>query len=177
MSHYGLNRFTMELEHLVPRYSNQQDLVNAIVHSMQKLLSNPQVLEKDFVAALTAGLIDGRVYTSPEHGFFVQIFAWPPKCETPVHDHNTWGVMGVLSNRLQVTEYQLYPKPDGSQHLEQKDRFLAEQGSIVCLTFPDDEIHHIMNPSDHLSLSVHVYGAELENTHVFDLENGQIRPA
>lgn len=178
MSHYGLNRFIMELEHLVPHYSEQKELVNALVHSMQKLLSNPQVLDKDFVDALIAGHIDGRVYTSPEHGFYIQIFAWPPHVETPIHDHNTWGLMGILSNQLQITEYKAgSARADGTYPLQQGPQYIARQGSISGLTCPDDEVHHIKNNSDQYSLSIHVYGSELDHTHTFDFKTGQMSNA
>jgi len=179
MSHINLPRFSQELEHFIPRCQGDQEaILKTVIQSMQKLLSNPQVLDSDFVSALLAGHIDGRVYTSPEQGFFVQVFAWPPGCETPVHDHNTWGVMGVLHNRLQVTEYDLQPnQPPGHFALQETARFEAGPGSIVYLSMPNNEIHHIANASEETSFSVHVYGSELHNTHVFDLVSGEVRPA
>lgn len=179
MSHYTLGRFCQELEQFLPRCEGQQDaILKTVIQGMQKLLSNPDLLDPDFVGALKAGHTDGRVYTSPEQGFFVQVFAWPPGVETPVHDHNTWGVMGILENQLAVTEYQMLPTDtEGQFQLKELDRFNAGPGAIVYVSMPDAEIHHIRNPTEAYSFSVHIYGAELENTHVFDLESGQVRSA
>lgn len=175
MSHYGFDHFATELEHLVPRYNNQQELVGKIVPAMQKLLSNEQLLNNDFVKALIDGHGDGRVYTSPEHRFFVQVFAWPPGCNTPIHDHNTWGVMGVYHNQLKVTEFDAaYTDDPGRFDLQPKDQYIAERGMISVLTCPHDEVHHIENPSSDYSYSIHVYGDELNDTHSFDSETGRV---
>lgn len=178
MSHYGLDRLISELEHLAPRYPEQKQMVAAVVGSMQKLLSNPQIFEPQFVDAVVQGHHDGRVYTSSDHGFFIQLFAWPPGAETPVHDHNTWGVMGILQNELAVTEYQMIPQAQaGHFNLEAKPSYTAGRGAIVYVLSPEDEIHQIVNPTQEYSFSIHIYGQELTQTSVFDLENGRVYPA
>lgn len=172
MSHYGFDRFIAELEHIVPRSSHQHELVQRLVPSMQKLLSNEALLPHDFLRALIAGHHDGRVYTSPEHGFFVQVFAWSPGANTPVHDHKTWGLMGIYQNQLEITEYFVHQQPEtGTQELELKQRFNAGRGMIACVTSPDDEIHDVRNPSQDYSFSIHVYGAELHQTDYYDSES------
>ncbi|HEY9838857.1 MAG TPA: cysteine dioxygenase family protein, partial [Candidatus Obscuribacterales bacterium] len=174
VSHYGFDHFAAELEYLVPHSLHQQDLVKKLVTPMQKLLSNEELLPGDFVSSLVDGHIDGRVYTSPEHSFFVQVFAWAPGSTTPIHDHKTWGLMGVYHNQLQITEFTIVPTPEpGVFSLHQKDRFQAGRGMIASVTCPDDEIHHVENPSEHYSYSIHVYGAELDQTDYFDIESGR----
>ncbi len=169
MSHYSFDHFAAELEHVVPRFDDQRELVGRVVPAMQKLLSNQQLLNRDFVRALMDGHTDGRVYTSPVNRFFVQVFVWPPGCKTPIHDHNTWGVMGVYHNKLKVSEFAAdYTYEPGRFDLELKDQYVADRGMISVLTCPDDEVHHIENPTEDYSYSIHVYGDELNDTHSFD---------
>lgn len=178
MSHASLNRFITEVEHWVPRAQSQQECVQGVIRSLQKVMSNPELLPQDLRRAIQDGHHDGRVYTSPENKFFVQFFVWPPHAKTPVHDHNTWGVMGILHNQLEITEYHLKPtEQNGRYDISEKDNYVAGPGSIAYVTYPDDEIHLVQNPSDDYSYSLHIYGDELDHTHVFDLESGEIRPA
>lgn len=177
MSHYGFDRLIRELEHHVSQHSEQKSLVAAIAQSMQKLISSLELSSK-FVEAIKAGQTDGRIYTSPEHGFFVQVFHWPAGVKTPIHNHNTWGVMGILHNQLHVTEYSMTAlETPGQFDVSAKDDYQAQRGAIIYLTAPDDEIHQIVNDSDQESLSVHIYGAEMQGTLNFDLEAGRVYAA
>ena len=171
MSHYGFDQFAAELEHQVPRSLHQHDLIAKILPAMQKLLSNESLLSSDFVSAIRDGHHDGRVYTSPDHGFFVQVFAWPPGAKTGVHDHNTWGMMGIYHNVLHIHDYHVYPQQDGTYELGSKHEFDAGSGMIASVTYPDDEIHSVANPSEEYSYSIHIYGAELGQTHYYDFES------
>ena len=171
---YGFDQFIAEAEYIVPRSRNQHELVQQLLPSMQKLLNNELLLPGDFIQALVHNQTDGRIYTSPQNGFFVQVFAWTPGSSTPVHDHNTWGIMGVFHNKLQITEFAVQSTAEpGVFHLHPKGKHLAGPGMIATITSPDDEIHHVENPTDSYSFSIHVYGAELDGTHVFDFDTGR----
>lgn len=175
MSHYGLSRFINDMDFFVEKYpDDQHQLVQAGCSSLRKLMSNPDFLNPDFVTAVTHGEDEGRVYTSPEHGYYIQFFAWPAGCKSPVHNHNTWGLMGVMHNCLRVTEYDL--AFHAADRFEVKDRqcFDAHAGAIVYLTSPDNEIHCVQNSSDEMSYSLHIYGQEMTNTSQFDLLTGEV---
>ena len=76
MSHYGLSRFINDMDFFVEKYpDDQHQLVQAGCSSLRKLMSNPDFLNPDFVTAVTHGEDEGRVYTSPEHGYYIQFFA------------------------------------------------------------------------------------------------------
>lgn len=175
MSHYDFHHFIHELETRLPAVQDQRGAVAVVAGAMQKLLSNEQLLNHDFVRALQAGQADGKIYHSPDLDFVIQVFGWPPGAATPVHDHETWGVMGIYAEELEVREYDLHPTAQpGSYELQQKAHYRAGRGAIAYLLSPEDEIHHVSNPGPHYALSIHVYGNPLHSYHEFDLENGRI---
>ncbi len=174
MSHYGLSRFINDMDFFVEKYpEDQKALVEAGVSSLRKLMSNPDFLDPGFVHAVTHEGLEGRVYKSEEHGYYIQFFAWPPGCKSPVHNHNTWGLMGIMHNCLHVTEYDLELEGD-SFKVKNSESFDAHAGAIAYLTSPDNEIHCVRNNSDEMSYSLHIYGAEMTETSQFDLETGAI---
>lgn len=175
MSHYGLGRFINDMDFFVEKYgSDQQALVQAGISSLRKLMSNPDFLSPGFVHAVTHGEDEGRLYTSPEHGYYIQFFAWPAGCKSPVHNHNTWGIMGVMHNCLHVTEYDLEMNTSDRFDVKHSESFEAHAGAIVYLTSPDNEIHCVQNSSDEMSYSLHIYGQEMTNTSQFDLKTGEV---
>jgi len=179
MSHYGLGRFIDDMDFFVEKYGTDQEaLIKAGVGSLRKLMSNPDFLNPEFVTAVTHGEDEGRVYTSEDHGYYIQFFAWPAGCKSPVHDHGgTWGIMGVMHNCLHVTEYDLKRNENQCFEVNGSESFDAHAGAIVYLTSPDNEIHCVQNASDEMSYSLHIYGQEMTNTSQFDLETGEICPA
>lgn len=175
MAHYSFNHFIGELEHGIPHANSQMDIIHTVAQSMQKLLGNDYLFENEYIRALRKGWTDGKIYESEHHKFVIYAFGWSPGVETPIHDHLTWGVMGIYLNQLQITEFSLEATDQkGVYDLQSKDKYIADRGSIAYIISPEDEIHHITNPSSDFSLSIHVYGHELSEYNVFDLEEGKI---
>ena len=52
----------------------------------------------------------------------------------------------------------------------------APAGTVTYIQPPNDVIHAISNPSDHVSRSVHVYGKSVVACNQFDRERRTLRP-
>jgi len=98
---------------------------------------------------------------------------------TPVHDHAVWGMYGVLEGATEDTRYariedQVRP---GIVPLQMVERRLVRRGEVMISYPPDQDIHRVFNPTDHLTVEIHVYGADLSTLrrHVYDPETGRVR--
>jgi len=111
----------------------------------------------------------------------VSLFAlvWLPGQWTPIHDHGTWGVVGILEG---VLEERSYLSIDNS--LKDNDKIELQPGGIILLgkgsvsTFvPNpDHIHMTGVPKDRDKVvSLHLYGRLMNNYHYYDLENSSRR--
>lgn len=178
MSHYDINHFIRELEWGLPSQDEQKQKVNLVIGAMQKLLSNSQLFSPQFIDDLCNGKSSDLLYHSSEENFVVHAFVWPSGVYTPIHDHETWGVMGVYQNQLHVTEYDLNPMGEPGQYdLVERQNYPANRGAISYLLQNEDEIHHVMNKGEDLAISIHVYGKPIDDYNIFDPEAGQIRRA
>lgn len=99
--------------------------------------------------------------------FSVVSFVWGPGQQTPVHDHTVWGLVGVLRGEELCQPFALdaagVPRPTG-----EVERLQAGSVSAVSPTLGD--IHRVSNAfSDRVSISIHVYGANIGTVrrHVF----------
>ncbi|RZL89993.1 MAG: cysteine dioxygenase [Variovorax sp.] len=90
--------------------------------------------------------------------FSVVSFVWGPGQATPVHDHTVWGLIGMLRGA------------EHSQAYRERDRLLMAEGSPVRLEPGDVEtvsptvgdVHRVRNAyDDRVSISIHVYGADI----------------
>jgi len=75
---------------------------------------------------------------------------------TPIHDHVTWCVFGVLQG---AEHEELYAVRDGGW-LEQTGSNVAAVGEVSGFAPPGD-IHRVRNCGDGVAISLHVYGADI----------------
>jgi len=97
------------------------------------------------------------LHVEPDGSFSVTAMVWRPGQITPIHDHVTWCVFGVL----QGIEYEeLYALSADGSHLTQVGRNANRPGEISGFAPPGD-IHRVRNIGDGVAVSLHVYGADI----------------
>jgi predicted metal-dependent enzyme (double-stranded beta helix superfamily) len=95
------------------------------------------------------------VHAEPDGSFSIAAMVWLPGQQTPVHDHVTWCVTGVIKG----TEYEeIFAWRDGS--LEVVARRQNAPGTVSGFAPPGD-IHRVRNSGSGVAVSMHVYGADL----------------
>jgi predicted metal-dependent enzyme (double-stranded beta helix superfamily) len=108
--------------------------------------------------------------------FSVVSFVWGPGQRTPVHDHCTWGMVGVLRG---AEHSRRYARAGAGEPLIVGDSQRLEQGHIDLLSPREGDIHEVSNAlPDRPSISIHVYGANIGSVrrHVYEPETGVEKP-
>jgi 3-mercaptopropionate dioxygenase len=97
------------------------------------------------------------LHVEPDGSFSVTAMVWRPGQVTPVHDHVTWCVFGVL----QGVEYEeLFALAADGTHLTDVGRNQNRPGEVSGFAPPGD-IHRVRNIGDGVAISLHVYGADI----------------
>ena len=97
------------------------------------------------------------LHVEPDGSFSVTAMVWRPGQVTPIHDHVTWCVFGVL----QGVEYEeLFALAADGSHLVDVGRNEGQPGEVSGLAPPGD-IHRVRNIGDGVAVSLHVYGADI----------------
>ncbi|MFN8578376.1 MAG: cysteine dioxygenase family protein [Candidatus Sericytochromatia bacterium] len=166
---YHFSNFCSDLEYIVDTSSSYKELVTRGSAIMQKLVNTENLINSEQIHKISHGEMDNYVYRSEKNDFVVQIFTWWGHTETPVHDHGTWGLMGIYQNTLRVAEFRYI-----NQDLKETESYIVKKGDVAYLIPPDEEIHHVSNINDEMSISIHVYGKDIKEYNIYDLENGEI---
>ncbi len=98
--------------------------------------------------------------------FSIVSFVWGPGQATPIHDHTVWGLVGVLRG-AEVSER--FAETEQGLHWLATDRL--EVGDVDAVSPRIGDIHRVANAHrDRVSISIHVYGADIGavERHVFD---------
>lgn len=93
--------------------------------------------------------------------FSIVSFVWGPGQRTPVHDHTVWGLIGMLRGAEHAQSYVL-----AGGALEQTGApVLLKPGAVEAVSPNSAELHDVHQVSnaydDRVSISIHVYGANI----------------
>jgi predicted metal-dependent enzyme (double-stranded beta helix superfamily) len=105
--------------------------------------------------------------------FSVVAFVWGPGQATPVHDHTTWGLIGVLRGAEISQRFEF-----AAGGLVAGARERLERGQVDAVSPRIGDIHQVSNAlDDAVSISIHVYGANIGAVRrsTFDAE-GRTKP-
>ncbi len=99
------------------------------------------------------------LYRAPAAEFSISSFVWGPGQGTPIHDHTVWGLIGILRGGEVARRFRVAgeapPIPVGS---EQR----LGPGSVDAVSPSVGDVHQVANAyGDRVSISIHVYGADI----------------
>lgn len=91
--------------------------------------------------------------------FSVVSFVWGPGQKTPIHDHTVWGLVGILRG---AENSQSYSRAADGKLVEDGPPVLLEPGAVTAVSPTIGDFHRVSNAyDDRVSISIHVYGANI----------------
>ena len=108
------------------------------------------------------------LHRDPSGQYTMVVMTWGPGQKTALHDHaGIWCVECVVDGNMEVAQYDLVSERDGAFRFEQRNRIVAGRGTAGCL-IPPFEYHTLGNVEPTPSVTLHVYGGEMDHCHVFE---------
>ncbi len=99
------------------------------------------------------------LHADPLERFSVVSFVWGPGQRTPVHDHQVWGLIGMLRGE-EVS--QAFARDADGALVPQGDEVRLLPGQVEAVSPTLGDIHQVRNAfDDRTSISIHVYGANI----------------
>ncbi|MCH7842155.1 MAG: cysteine dioxygenase family protein [Chloroflexi bacterium] len=178
---YSLEEFTHDMESLLKSQPGNQQIFDKGTVWLERLISNPDSIPAEFRLPLGVGPRPNhasRLLYQGESGLQVTAVVWGAGEHLGPHDHQTWGMIGILENALTETRYRRVDDRDvdGYAKLEEDRSATFKPGEITLLIPVEDEIHQMDNHTDRPTVEIHVYGTDLRGLerHSFNLETGKI---
>jgi len=172
MSHPSLLNFVQEMSRMLQGKPAEPEILTRGTSSLANLVANDNWLPEEFTRPHPQHYQQYLLYADPLELFSMVSFVWGPGQKTSVHDHMTWGLIGMLRGKEVDTHY--HKQQDGSYRRGEGVTLLPGQvGSVSPATH---DVHEVANfYQDRTSISIHVYGGNIGriNRHVFDPATGQ----
>jgi predicted metal-dependent enzyme (double-stranded beta helix superfamily) len=105
--------------------------------------------------------------------FSVVSFVWGPGQATPVHDHTVWGLIGMLRGAEYSKGYALDAQGNAQP---QGEAVRLDAGDVEAVSPTIGDLHRVHNAhADRVSISIHVYGANIGavRRHTYPTEGGR----
>jgi predicted metal-dependent enzyme (double-stranded beta helix superfamily) len=175
---YTLDAFARDLDALVAEEaSDRRALVGRAGPLLERLLADMSWLDARYREP-RGGSVQYLLRQHPEAKYSIVAVVFDTDYSTTVHNHGTWGLVGVYhgeerEERFKRTDDRSRP---GHAELRAAGAVVNRPGAVTWLIAPDEDIHRIRNLAPHPSLSIHVYGGDLNGKlrERYDLDTGEI---
>ena len=158
---YTLQDFIADLDRITGAESSQKKIVAAAKPLLAKLVQQRDCIEEKYKKRGATAY--GRYMLHRAPLFNISSVVWGPGDNAKAHNHDTWGMVGVIENEIQETRFRR--KDDGTNpeqaELEVSAVLKNKAGMVSCLVSPNDDIHEMNNVSDRDTVEIHVYGKDL----------------
>ncbi len=169
---YTFNDFITDLELITTVEGEDQEKIRKIARKMKLLLGGEEFLTEVERTPRSDHYARHLVHVDRKRRFIVVSLVWGPGQGTPIHDHSTWGVAGIVNNELRIVNYVRLDdrKKPGVAELREASAVTAPSGTVTYVLPPNEEIHLMENTTERPTVSLHVYGKEIFQCNMYDLK-------
>ena len=154
-----LATFARTVQSLVARGLDERALTAAVQAELTAVLAAGLRLPEDKTRPDPERYVMYPLHVAEDGSFSIASAVWDVGQGTPVHGHETWGVVGIYSGVEVETRYQKPSLPDVPLVDLGTDEWRAGEVTICCTT--DDDVHQVRCGGDQPVVGIHVYGADI----------------
>ena len=176
-----LEEFLDETRAIIKEFVQPADIVLECAPLMHELLPNAEAfLSDEHLCPSAEHYARNLVYAQDDGQLSLFTMVWEPGQWTPVHDHGTWGLVGVISGSLterNMIRTDAQEREDHGIILRRGGVTLLGPGSVATFVPNPDHIHRTGVPRrGRRAVTLHLYGRHMNKYNVYDLELGRRTP-
>jgi predicted metal-dependent enzyme (double-stranded beta helix superfamily) len=154
---HELAALTTEIRVAVGERLNWRDTAQLVASALERNLPSPRILTAEQRAGDPESYKSEVLHSEPDGGFSIVALVWLPGQVTPIHDHVTWCVFGVIQGTECEELFELH-RP--RKRLVEAGHRVNRTGEVSGFAPPGD-IHRVRNGGDVTAISIHIYGTDV----------------
>jgi 3-mercaptopropionate dioxygenase len=156
------------------------DCVLALAPVMMDIVSAaPSFLQPQHRVGSAAHYTRNLIHEAADGSLSLYAIVWQPGQWTPVHDHGSWGVVGVVEGMLEERSWvRLSPDRGADEGIDlvRGGVILLAPGAVTSFVPNPDHIHMTGVPAERpAALSLHLYGRAMNDFNTYDVAAGTRR--
>ena len=165
--------FVDDVRKIVEEGGGEHTVTHKVAGRLRGLLSRSDFIPQEAAAPDAERYVMHPLYVDPQSRFSIAAAVWDVGQETPIHDHGTWGVIGIYSG---LEDERRYEPGDGAPRLLAERSWGPGDVDICCTT--DADLHSVRCGSDEPCVGIHVYGGDIGRIvrRAYDPATGETKP-
>jgi predicted metal-dependent enzyme (double-stranded beta helix superfamily) len=151
-THTELDKLTSGVRTAINDRSDWTRTAALVADQLRANLPNPEILTPEQRAGTPDRAASHVLHVEPDGSFSIIAIVWRPRQMTPIHDHTTWCVFGVIEGAEHEDVYDV-----NLNLIESRDEVAGHVGGFA----PPGDIHRVHNTSDQVAISIHIYGTDI----------------
>jgi 3-mercaptopropionate dioxygenase len=153
----GLAALASAVRDAVAKHVDWPDTARLVASALERHLPSPSILTAEQRIGDPETYRSEVLYSEPDGSFSIVALVWRPGQVTPIHDHVTWCVFGVIQGMECEEVFEL----------DEQGTSLVEAGYRVNTTgdvsgfAPPGDIHRVRNGGEQTAISIHIYGTHV----------------
>ena len=155
---YTLEQFVADLDRITRAESDATAITERVAPLLAELVKHPESIPAEYRRSPDGQRGRYMLHRAPQ--FNITSVIWRPGDRAGAHNHETWGVIGVVDNEIEETRYRVTETGGERARIEKVSVKRHGRGAVSRLV-PGDEVHAMHNPTSRETLEIHVYGRDL----------------
>jgi 3-mercaptopropionate dioxygenase len=153
----GLDELVAAIRAVASSRGGWGETARLVAGQLRRHLPSPDVLTTEQRRGEPDTYRSHPLHIAPDGAFSIVALVWRPGQVTPIHDHVTWCVFGVIEG---VEYEELFTLDEERGCLVAAGTNLNRTGDVSGFAPPGD-IHRVRNVGDRTAISIHIYGTDV----------------
>lgn len=157
---YYLHQFLSEIVDLLGGAKDAKDewdfLPQIRMRTRQLIINSYWVRSQYLLPDAKTGVAIQTLYDEIGYPLTIQTVTFAPGVVSPIHNHGTWGVVGILQGQEKHSFWKRVPDTQYPDRIEQVDEKVLHPGEII--SFVPEAIHQVEAIGNEPAVTFHLYG-------------------
>jgi predicted metal-dependent enzyme (double-stranded beta helix superfamily) len=154
----ALQTFINDVDLVVGATDDEHKITERVAELLSALLAGGYRLPPEVTRPSAEHHVNYPLHIAPGDRWCLAAVVWNVGQRTPVHGHDTWGVVGIHSGAEREFRY---VKPETAGPLTPAGEHVWERGQVTVCCTTDDDVHAVAAVGDVPTVGIHVYGANI----------------
>ena len=172
-----MNTFIEDVASLVSGIDDEYEITNQVAARLSGLLAGGYRLPPEVTRPSNEHHVTYPLYIAPDDSWSLASVVWNVGQRTPVHGHETWGVVGIYAGAERELRYVKPAASEPGRALTPAGEQVWERGQVTVCCTTDDDVHAVAAVGDEPTIGIHVYGGNIGtiNRRLYDPATGSVR--
>ena len=156
-----MRAFIDDVAHLVDTVTDEHEITKRVAERLSALLASDYRLPPELTRPSTEHHVNYPLYIAPDDSWSIAAVVWNVGQRTPVHGHESWGVVGIYAGAERECRYVKPAAGDEGVPLTPAGEHVWHRGEVTVCCTTDDDVHAVAAVGDEPTVGIHVYGSNI----------------